>query len=316
VAKVYDTIIIGGGPAGLSAAQYASRGKVDTLLIERAKFGGQAVTTDEIENYPAAPKDSTGASIVARMKEQAETFGTEIVKEDVVDVDFGQREGDLKTVTCRKQTFTAKTIIIANGATPRISGFKNELKLRGRGISYCATCDADFFEELDVAVVGGGDTAVKEAIYLTKFADKVTLIHRRDQLRADKNLQEQCFANPKIEIIWDTIVEEAFGDEILEHLVLKNRNTKEVSNLEVQGCFVFVGYTPTSELFKEKVNMDTHGYILTDADMKTNVPGVFAAGDIRQKSLKQVITAAADGAIAAVMAEEFISENKQPEREA
>lgn len=303
MAEVFDTIIIGGGPAGLSAGLYASRSRMKTLLIERAKYGGQATTTDELENYPGSIEKCTGSTLSQRMRQQAEEFGTEFVKDEVIDVEL---EEEVKVVKCRKGTYQSKTIIIATGATPRLGGFKNELELRGRGISYCATCDADFFTDLDIAVVGGGDSAITEAIYLAKFGESVTVIHRRDALRAAKSLQEKAFTNPKIKFIWDSVVESANGDEILESLTIKNVKTGEVSELEVNGCFVFVGYLPISELVKDKINMNSRGDIITDEEMKTNIPGVFAAGDVREKLLRQVITAAADGAIAATSAEHYI----------
>lgn len=303
MAGIFDTIIIGGGPAGLSAGLYASRSRMKTLIIERAKYGGQATTTDELENYPGSIENCTGTTLSQRMRQQAEEFGTEFVKDEVLEVEL---EGEVKVIKCRKGTYEAKTIIIATGATPRLGGFDNELELRGRGISYCATCDADFFTDLDIAVVGGGDSAITEAIYLAKFGESVTVIHRRDSLRAAKSLQEKAFANPKIKFIWDSVVEAANGDEILESVTVKNVKTGEVSDLEVNGCFVFVGYLPISELFKGKVNMNSRGDIITDEEMRTNIPGVFAAGDIREKLLRQVITAAADGAIAATCAEHYI----------
>ena len=300
---IYDTIIVGGGPAGLSAGLYASRSRMDTLIIERAKFGGQATTTDELENYPGSIEDCTGTSLSKRMKHQAEEFGTKFVKDEVAEVEL---EGDIKVIKCKKETYKAKTIIIATGAYPRLGGFKNEIELRGKGVSYCATCDADFFTDLDIAVLGGGDSAITEAIYLAKFGETVTVIHRRDELRAAKSLQEKAFNNPKIKFIWDSVVEEAKGEEILEGLILKNVKTGEVSDLKVDGCFVFVGYLPISELFKGKITMNDRGDIITDDEMRTNIPGVYAAGDIREKLLRQVITAAADGAIAATHAEHYI----------
>lgn len=300
---IYDTIIIGGGPAGLSAGLYAARSRMKTLIIEKSKYGGQAVTTEELENYPGSAENCTGSSLIERMRKQAEEFGTEFAKDEISEVNL---DGDIKTLVGRKESYSAKTIIIATGASPRLSGFKNEEELRGKGVSYCATCDADFFTELEVAVVGGGDSAITEAIYLTRFADSVTVIHRRDSLRAAKSLQEKAFSNPKIKFIWNSTVEEAIGDEILEGLVIKNRETGEINNLKVDGCFVFVGYDPITELFDGKINMDKSRYIITDEDMRTNIPGVFAAGDVRQKSLRQVITAAADGAIASTIAEAYI----------
>lgn len=303
--KIYDTIIIGGGPAGLGAALYAGRAKMSALLLERAKFGGQAATTSEIENYPGSIQDETAPQI-ARMKQQAENFGTEIVKDEIVKVEL---EGEIKTLTGKNGEYKAKTIIIATGANPRLAGFKNEIELRGKGVSYCATCDADFFEELDVAVVGGGDSALDEAIYLTKFAEKVTVIHRRDEFRGNKSVQERVFANDKIDILWDSVVEEAIdNDGILGGLKIKNVKTNEISDLAVDGCFVFVGYNPTTKVFEgTNLKLSDRGEIITDEDMRTNIDGVFAAGDVRKKSLRQVITATSDGAIAATQAEHYIA---------
>ncbi|MBU5591355.1 thioredoxin-disulfide reductase [Clostridium sp. MSJ-4] len=306
MAHIYDTIIIGGGPAGLSAGLYAARSKMKTLLIERGKFGGQTATTEELENYPGSMENCTGPGLVERMRKQAEEFGTEFVKDEVLEVEL---DGKVKKIICKKETYEAKTIIIATGAYPRLSGFKNEIELRGRGVSYCATCDADFFTELDVAVIGGGDSAIDEAIYLTKFADSVTIIHRRQGFRAAKTSLEKAQKNPKIKFILDTVVEEAKGDEILEGLVLKNVNTGEISELKVDGCFVFVGYLPITELFKDKIKLNDRGDIITDEEMRCDVPGVFAAGDVREKTLRQVVTAAADGAIAATTAEKYIEAN-------
>jgi len=306
MSHIYDTIILGGGPGGLSAGLYGARSKMDTLIIEKAKYGGQVTTTAEIENYPGSIEEATGSTLSERMRKQAEEFGSKFTLDEIVEVDLA---GDIKVIKGKKDTYQAKTIIIATGATPKLGGFKRENELRSRGVSYCATCDADFFTELDVAVIGGGDSAITEALYLTKFAEHVTVIHRRDALRAAKSLQEKAFANPKISFIWSSIVEEAKGDEILEGLIIKNRETGETSELKVDGCFVFVGYDPISQLFEGKLEME-NGYIVTDEDMRTSIPGVFAAGDIRKKSLRQVITAAADGAIAATTAEVYIEEHK------
>ena len=303
---IYDTIIIGGGPAGLSAGLYASRSRMDTLLIERAEIGGQVATTNEIDNYPGSIENCTGATLSKRMKEQAEEFGTKFASEEVLEVEL---EGDNKVIKCKGKTYNTKTIIIASGAAPRLGGFKNETELRGKGVSYCATCDADFFEDLDIAVIGGGDSAISEAIYLAKFGKTVTVIHRRGELRAVKSLQEKAFKNPKIKFIWDTVVEEAKGLEMLQSLVLKNVKTGEISELKAEGCFVFVGYVPISELYNGKITMNKRGDVITDENMRTNIPGVYAAGDIRVKLLRQVITATADGAIAATDAEHYI-ENK------
>jgi len=237
------------------------------------------------------------------MKSQAKEFGTNFLKDEITEVDF---DSTIKLVKGIKDTYHGKTVIIASGASPRLGGFEKELKFRGKGVSYCATCDADFFTDLEVVVIGGGDSAITESIYLTKFASKVTIIHRRSELRAAKSIQDKAFKNPKINFIWDTVVEEASGEELLEKLVLRNVITGKVEEYKTDGVFVFVGYLPISEIFKGKIEMNESNYIIGDEDMNTNVPGVFVAGDIREKSLRQVITAAADGAIAATTAERYL----------
>ena len=307
--KIYDIIIIGAGPAGLAAAIYAGRARMSTLLIEKDAVGGQIVITSEIENYPGGVKHETGPSLIGRMLEQCDHFGAERISDTVIDVDL---EPKTKIVKGQKGAYLGKTVIIATGAQPRPIGCPGERELIGKGVSYCATCDANFFEDFEVYVVGGGDSAVEEAIYLTKFARKVTIIHRRDELRAAKSIQERAFANPKIEYMWDSVVEELKGDGILTSMVVKNVKTGEVREIEADeedgtfGVFVFVGFLPNTALFVDKINMDG-AYIPTDDDMRTNVPGVFAAGDIRVKSLRQVVTAAADGAIATIAAEHYIN---------
>lgn len=311
MSQIYDVLIIGAGPAGLAAGLYAARAKMSTLILEKDKPGGQIVTTDEVANYPGSVEHATGPSLVARMLEQCEEFGAERKKEGVVSVDFS---GDLKVVKTEAGEYQARSIIIATGAVPRKIGCPGEKELTGKGISYCATCDADFFTDLEVFCIGGGDTALEEAMYLTKFARKVTLVHRRDEFRAAKSIVEKVLKHPKVEIIYDSVVEEVKGDGLLESIVLKNVKTGELTehfadeNDGTFGCFVFVGYLPNSELFKDHITLAEGGYIPTDDDMRTNVPGVFAAGDIRVKSLRQVVTATADGAIAAVQAEKYIEE--------
>ena len=303
MSKVYDCIIIGGGPAGLSAGLYAARSKMDTIIIEKEKYGGQIVTTDEVDNYPGSMENATGPILTDRMRDQAKQFGTNFVKDEITEVNF---RSEIKLVKGVKDTYQAKTVIIASGASPRLGGFLKELEFRGKGVSYCATCDADFFTDLEVVVIGGGDSALTESIYLTKFASKVTIIHRRNELRAAKSIQDKAFKNPKINFIWDSVVEEAKGGEILEKLVLRNVKTQDVQEYKTDGVFVFVGYLPISEVFKGKIKMNEGDYIIGDQDMNTDVPGVFVAGDIREKSLRQVITAAADGAIAATTAERYL----------
>ena len=303
--KIYDVIIIGAGPAGLAAGSYAGRARLDTLIIEKAKDGGQIVITSEIENYPGGVEHETGPSLVDRMVKQADGFGAKKVFDTIVDVEL---EGDIKHLKGLKGDYYSKTVIIATGAHPKPIGCPGEQEFTGKGVSYCATCDASFFEDFDIYVVGGGDSAVEEALYLAKFGKKVTIIHRRNELRAAKSIQEKAFANPKVDFMWDSVVEELKGDGILTSMVVKNVKTGEVREIvadEEDGTFGVFVFTPHSELFEGKVTME-NGYIVTDDDMKTNIPGVFAAGDIRKKSLRQVVTAAADGAIAAVQAEKFI----------
>ncbi|PAB60792.1 thioredoxin-disulfide reductase [Anaeromicrobium sediminis] len=310
--NLYDVVIVGAGPAGLAAGLYASRAKLKTLILEKGKVGGQIVTTNEVANYPGSIADATGPSLIARMVEQAEEFGAEKKIDSIVDVDF---TGKVKVLKGEKEEYHAKAVIIATGAQPRKIGCKGEVELTGKGVSYCATCDADFFTDLEVFVIGGGDSAVEEAMYLTKFARKVTIVHRRDELRAAKSIQEKAFKNDKMEFMWDTTVDEIKGDGIIESIVFKNTKTGELTEYEAHeddgtfGVFPFIGFLPISELYKGKVKMNEGGYIMTDDDMNTDVDGVFAAGDIRVKSLRQVITAAADGAIAAVTAEKYIEHN-------
>ena len=302
--KSYDIIIIGGGPAGLSAGLYAGRAKLSALIIEKERQGGQIVVTSEIENYPGCVADETSETLVERMVAQTEKFGADHLFDTVLDV---QLEGPVKRVVCAGGEYEAKALIIATGAYPISIGCPGERELSGMGISYCATCDGPFFRDLEVFVVGGGDSAVEEAMYLTKFARRVTIIHRRNELRAAKSI-------PQITFMWDSVVEEIKGKDMVESMVVRNVKTGALSEVKADpadgtfGIFVFIGHRPNSALFAGKVAMDERGYIPTDEDMRTNVPGVFAAGDIRVKSLRQVVTAAADGAIAAVQAEKYIEE--------
>ena len=312
MSKLYDVIIIGGGPAGLSAGLYAGRARLATLLVEKDKEGGQIVQTAEIENYPGGLTEESGPTLIDRMSIQANKFGVEKVKDTIEDMDLTGKE---KLLVGKLGTYRAKTIIIAAGASPVKIGCPGEKEFTGKGVSYCATCDAAFFEDFEVYVVGGGDSAVEEALYLTKFARKVTIIHRRDQLRAAKSIQEKAFANEKIEFLWNSVVKELKGEGLLESMVVENVKTKELTEIQADkedgtfGVFVFIGFKPASSIFEGKVGME-NGYIVTDPDMRTNVEGVFAAGDIRVKSLRQVVTEAADGAIAAVQAGKYIEEKE------
>ncbi len=308
---LYDLIILGAGPAGLAAALYAGRACLKTLLIEKAMPGGQITLTDEIENYPGQLLEGeSGFSLTERMGQQADKFGVERAYDEITAIDLN---GEEKVLTGRMGEYRARTVIIATGAHPKPIGCENEKEFTGRGISFCATCDGAFFRGLDVYVVGGGDSAVEEAIYLTRFARKVTIIHRRDQLRAVRGIQEKAFANEKIAFLWDTVVEKVDGEGALNEMTVRNVKTNEVTTIRASeedgmfGVFGFVGYAPNTALFEGKIDMD-RGYIIADEDMHTSVPGVFAAGDVRVKSLRQVITAAADGAIAAMQAARYIEE--------
>ena len=310
MSKIYDVIVLGAGPAGLTAGLYSGRARLSTLVIEKGQDGGQIAITNEIENYPGQVEGDSGPSLIARMTKQCEHFGVERVSDMIKEV---QLTGPVKKLVGVKGEYEAKCVIIATGAFPRPIGCKNEGKFVGKGISFCATCDASFFQDLEVYVVGGGDAAVEEAMYLTKFARKVTIIHRRDELRAAKSIQEKAFKNEKLHFMWDTVVEEVDGeDEILSKMVVKNTKTGELTTIEADeddglfGLFGFIGLLPKSDLFEGVIDMDK-GYIKTDDNMHTNVEGVYAAGDIRVKSLRQVVTAAADGAIAAMQAEKYIA---------
>ncbi|OGO76509.1 MAG: thioredoxin-disulfide reductase [Clostridiales bacterium GWB2_37_7] len=306
MSKIYDVAIVGGGPAGLSAGLYASRAKMSAIIIEKGKWGGQASTTEELENYPGSVEHPTGPKVTERMKLQAEAFGTECLKDEVIGFDFLEK---IKVVKLAKGEIKAKTVIFAAGAQPMLLGAPGEIELRGKGVSYCATCDADFFTELEVVAIGGGDAAVEESIYLTKFAEKVTIVHRRDEFRAAKSIVEKAMQNDKIQVIWNTVVEEIYGDGIVEGIKMKNVQTGEVTDFKTDGVFVFVGTKPITETIKGHVELDAKGYIIADEEMRTSVEGVFAAGDVRVKSLRQVVTACADGAIAAVNAEKYIEKN-------
>ena len=275
--KVYDIIVLGAGPAGLAAASYAGRARMDTLLIEGTKDGGQIVITNEIENYPGSLEEESGPSLIARMTKQVEKFGADRVTDTIVDVEL---EGKVKHLKGNHGDYYAKAVVIATGASPRPIGCPGEKEFTGKGVSYCATCDANFFEDFEVYVVGGGDSAVEEAMYLTKFARKVTLIHRRDELRAAKSIQEKAFANPKMAFMWNTTIEEIKGDGVVTSMIVKDTKTGETREIEADeedgtfGIFVFVGFDPKSQLFEGKLEMENR-YIVTDKYMHTSVPGVF-----------------------------------------
>ena len=306
--ELYDVAIIGSGPAGLTAGIYAGRARLKTLIIEKQQAGGQIVQTEEVENYPGALEGDTGPAIIDRMVAQTKKFGVEKVSDEITEV---QLVGKTKILKAKGGEYRAKSVIIATGAEPRFLGCPGEKEFIGKGVSYCATCDGAFFEGLEIFVIGGGDTAVEEAMFLTKFGRKVYVVHRRDELRAAKSIQEKAFKNEKIEIIWDSVVEEIKGDGLVNEIVLKNKKTGELTNYKAEdgmlGVFIFVGYTPFTKLFEGKLDLE-RSYIKTDENMKTKIPGVFAAGDVRVKDLRQVVTATADGAIAAVQAEKYLED--------
>ena len=309
--EIFDVIILGAGPAGLTAGLYAGRSGLRTLIIEKGPDGGQIALSSDVENYPGQlAAGETGASLAARMAEQAARFGAQRTADEIQSAELN---GKIKKLTGQNGEYLAKTVIIACGAHPRPIGCENEAQFIGRGISFCATCDAPFFRGLEVFVVGGGDSAAEEALYLSKFARKVTVIHRRDQPRAVKTTQERLFAEQKISFLWDSIVTRADGGDVLNSLTIKNVKTNVLTTLQADrsdgifGLFGFTGYLPNSKLFEGVLDMQD-GYIKTDRDMRTNLPGVYAAGDIRSKSVRQAVTAAADGAVAAIQAESFLSQ--------
>lgn len=309
MSEIYDAVILGGGPAGLTAGLYAGRGGLKTLLIEKGQAGGQIALSADIGNYPGQMLEGeTGSSLAARMAAQCAQFGAERGTDDIRRVELS---GDLKYLEGKKGRYQARSVILAAGASPRPIGCVNEKEFIGRGVSYCATCDGAFFRGLDVYVAGGGDSAVEEALFLTRFARKVTVIHRRDALRAAKSLQEKAFAHPKIDFLWDSVVTRIDGGDVLQALTVKNVKTGVETVIRAPeadgllGLFGFVGRLPNTAFLEGQLALE-NGYIPTDEDMRTSIPGVFAAGDIRVKSLRQVVTACADGAAAAVQAEKYL----------
>lgn len=302
---MYDTIIIGGGPAGLTAGLYHARARMNVLLLEKLAPGGQVLTTDWVENYPGFPDGLSGFELMDRMKGQAEKFGLEIRSEEVIRLEF---EDDVKLVTTNQDTYETRAVILACGASWKKLGIEGEGLFMGRGVSYCATCDGPFYREQPVAVIGGGDTAVEESLFLTRFASKIYHVHRRDELRAVKLLQERALAEEKIEFVWDTVPTRILGQDGVDGIELKNVKTGEVTRKDVQGVFVFIGTIPNTELVQGLVDLDEQGFVVTDDQMETSVPGVFAAGDIRSKAFRQISTAVGDGANAAYGAEKYVED--------
>lgn len=316
MSHIYDTVILGAGPAGLAAGVYAGRAGLDALIVEKGAVGGQTALTADIENYPGQLlTGETGMALSLRMADQAERFGAartaDIVRRVALD-------GPVKRLEGERAAYQARTVILATGGRPRPIGCVNEERFVGRGVSYCATCDGAFFRGLDVYVAGGGDSAVEEAVFLTRFARSVTVIHRRDTLRAAKAAQERAFANPKVRFLWNTVVERLEGGSALEAITLRNTATGKRTVVTAEGrdgllgLFGFTGYLPNTELLAGQLPLAEGGYIPTDAAMATAVPGVFAAGDVRAKQVRQVVTAAADGAVAAISAEKYLEGSARP----
>lgn len=307
--NIWDVLIIGGGPGGLAAGIYCGRSKLKTLLLEKGALGGQIIATEHLENYPGFGRGSKGSEVASSMAEHAMEFGLVIEKDEAVKL---EQDNFLKVVHTRGgNTYRGKTVILAMGARPRPLGVKGEKELLGKGVSYCATCDADFFEELDVVVVGNGDQAIEEAMYLTKFANRVTIIIRRGlkEIGGNKASAEKAMGNPKISWIVDSSVESIEGDGMVESVTVRNLKSGDVSRIDANGVFVFIGTEPNTAFLSGTIKLDDHGWILTDEKMVTSMEGVYAVGDVRKKNLRQVVTAVSDGAVAAVSCERHLEED-------
>lgn len=297
-------IVIGSGPAGLTSALYAARANLDPLVISGSQLGGQISITNEVENYPGFPDGTTGPELVDLMQKQAERFGARTVIDEVTEVDL--TSGSPFTVKTHSETYEAEVLIICVGASPTRLEVPGEEEFIGRGVSFCATCDGFFFRDKEVLVVGGGDSALEEGLFLTRFANSVRVIHRRDELRAGEALKMRAFANEKVSFIWDTVVEEIVGNGKVEKVRVRNVKTDEIGELTTDGVFIFIGHYPNSDLFKDQLEMDEAGYLITDAKMMTSVQGVFAAGEIQDPMYRQIATSVGQGCAAAMMAERWL----------
>ena len=299
---VYDVVIIGAGPAGMTAAVYASRAELKTVLLERGVPGGQMANTEEVENFPGFTM-ITGPELSSKMFEHAQKFGGEYKFGDIKSVEL---DGDIKILKTSSEDIYTKSVVIATGAEYKTIGVPGEDLLRGRGVSYCAVCDGAFFKERELYVIGGGDSAVEESVFLTKYASKVTIVHRRDELRAQKILQDRAFKNDKIDFIWDTELQSINGDSRVESITLKDKKTGEEYTKDADGVFIYIGMLPLTSPFKDLGILNENGYIETNEEMETKIPGIFAAGDVREKSLRQIVTATGDGSLAAQNAQNYL----------
>ena len=303
--NVLKTLVIGSGPAGLAAALYAARANLDPVVLSGMDLGGQVSITHIVENYPGFPEGIGGPELVENFQKQAERFGARLEFDTATEVDLSSRPFRVKTWGAE---YLAETLILATGATPRHLEIPGEEEFVGRGVSYCATCDGHFFQGREVIVVGGGDSALEEGLFLTRYASSVKIIHRRDELRAGAVLQKRAFANPKVDFIWDTVVTEIRGEGVVESVGLRNVKTGEESTLKTEGVFIFIGHIPNTEIFQDQLEMDENGYVIVDRYMQTSVPGVFAAGEVADSHFRQVITSAGMGAAAAMQAIHFLEE--------
>lgn len=307
-ANTEKMIIIGSGPAGLSAALYAARANLEPLILSGMELGGQVSITHIVENYPGFPEGIEGPKLVENFQKQAERFGARVEFDSATEVDFSSRPFRVKTWG---NEYLAETLVLSTGATPRHLNIPGESEFTGRGVSYCGTCDGHFFQGKDVVVVGGGDSALEEGLFLTRYVNSVKIIHRRDELRAGAILQNRAFNNPKVSFVWDTIVTEIKGDGIVNSVSLKNVKTGEETELITDGVFIFIGHDPNTELYQGKVELDNDGYVVADSFMQTSVPGVYAAGEVADSHFRQVITSAGMGAAAAMQAIHFLEENSE-----